>query len=510
MKSVKAYFKERNPEVKLFYGYTSYIIIGLTLLSIPFFRKTAISTIDNLFITVSAISTTGLSTVSIADSYNLLGQIVILILIQMGGIGYMTFGSFIILSTKNKISKDRESVHKTSFSLPKDFSMKKFIKSIVIYTLIIEIVGALLLYFAFSLDNRANCIWSSIFHSISSFCTAGFSLYNNSFESYAHNTYLNIVVFTLSILGAIGYIVMVDVWLLLRGKKDKITFTSKVILSTTFILLILGTFFLFFEAALKNNSSYLGLNVFLESFFQSMTALTTVGFNTVPIGGLHSSSLFILTILMIIGASPSGTGGGIKSTSLSAIFGVLSSVFSQKKEYVNYDIKNDRQLLKQVFNKNNFWYRNFHKNKEKKSDGEKETEKKLDNADNLDSIFGEVFKIKLMKRTIPFDRVIHASATFIFYFLILFLGVLLLLTVEKFSFEDIFFESASALGTVGLSTGITSSFSNIGKFILIILMFIGRIGPITFGIVLFKNRKINIKEDEIKDDETKEYEDIVI
>jgi len=495
MNFIKKYLNDRNPEVTLFFGYSTYVVLGMIFLSISFFRVATIPFLDNLFITVSAISTTGLATINIAENYSLLGQIVILILIQFGGIGYMTFGSFIILSTKHSLSEDRESIHKTAFSLPKEFKISKFIKSIVIYTLTIEIIGAIFLYFAFQYDPRANPIWSALFHSISSFCTAGFSLYSNSFESYSNVTYLNLIVFLLSILGAIGYIVMVDVWLVLRGKKDNVTFTSKVIITTTIVLLILGTVFLFIEAVLKNDVSFIRSNVLLQSFFQAMTALTTVGFNTVPIGALQSSSLFILTVLMIIGASPSGTGGGIKSTTLSALFGILGSVFSHKKEFVNYQLKQDKKVIKRSKKYNKllgiFPIKQV----------EVTTEEVMENADDLDSIFGEIFKIKLMKRTIPFDRVIHAIANFTFYFLILFLGVFLLLTIENFSFEAIFFESASALGTVGLSTGITASLTGLGKFIIIILMFIGRIGPITFGIVLLNRRKNrNIKE----------YEDIVI
>ncbi|MCF7911458.1 MAG: potassium transporter TrkH [Candidatus Cloacimonetes bacterium] len=495
MNIIKKYLEDRNPEVTLFFGYVSYIIIGVIFLSISFFRLAHIPFLDNLFITVSAISTTGLATINIAENYSILGQIVILILIQFGGIGYMTFGSFIILSTKHSLSQDREVVHKTAFSLPKEFKISKFIKSIVVYTLSIEVIGTILLYFAFRGDPRVNPVWSAFFHSVSSFCTAGFSLYSNSFESYANNTFLNLIVFALSFLGAIGYIVMVDVWLVLKGKKDNITFTSKVIITTTITLLILGTLFLFTEAFFKNDTSLIRANVLLQSFFQTMTALTTVGFNTVPIGALKSSSLFILTLLMIIGASPSGTGGGIKSTTLSALFGILGSIFSYKKEFVNYKIKQDKKVITRS-TKHNKLLGVFSIKKP-----EVTTEEIIENADDLDSIFGEIFKIKLMNRTIPFDRVIYAIANFTFYFIILFFGVFLLLTIEDFSFEAIFFESASALGTVGLSTGITSSLSGLGKFVIIILMFIGRIGPLTFGIVLLNRRKIRT---------IKEYEDIVI
>jgi len=503
MKNDAFLFKTKKPETSLLFGYVSYSLIGLILLSLPLFRTKAIPIIDNLFTTISAISTTGLTTVSISDSYSFLGQIVILILIQLGGIGYMTFGSFIILSSSINLSNHREEIHKSAFSLPKDFNMKKFIRSIVIYTLFIEFVGTLLLLPAFWHDLRVNELWSAVFHSVSAFCTAGFSLYNNSFESYAKNGYLNVIIFILSFLGAIGYIVMVDVWLLIKGKKTKITFTSKIILFTTCSLLFLGGFLLFLESYF--HYGYQSESV-IYSIFQSMTALTTVGFNTIPIAELSSFSLFILLILMIIGASPSGTGGGIKSTTISSILGIISSVFSYNKEYINYQLPspdNSNNLLEsekplslrlidsmKIFNLKASKSRNINK-------------KTTNNRSvDLEKTLGDIFKIKLMNNIVPFDRIIHAMATFSFYFIILFAGTLALLSTEPFHLEKIFFEAASALGTVGLSTGITPSLSLFGKIIIIILMFIGRLGPISFGVFLFSRKKKKVIGNT--------YEDIVI
>ncbi len=495
MNIIRMYLKKRNPEVTLFLGYLSYSLLGFIVLSLPFSRLVSVSFVDNLFVAVSAISTTGLSPVNVSSTYSLFGQLIILLLIQLGGIGYMTFGSFIILSIKSSLKSERESVHKTAFSLPKEFVISKFIRSIVIYTLVIELIGAMLLYFAFIGDGRANPIWSAIFHSVSSFCTAGFSLYSNSFESYSNAIYLNSVVFMLSILGAVGYIVMVDLWLVIKGEKDSITFTSKVIMSITTLLLAFGTSSLWIESFMGNGAIN-GESAFLKSFFQAMTALTTVGFNTVPIGDLQSSSLFVIMILMIIGASPSGTGGGIKSTTVSAIFGVLGSLFSKNKEYINYKPKHERRVHKSHQPQKQGLFKIFSKSKV-----EYTTEEVIDHADDLDSIFGQVFKIKMMKRTIPYDRVIHAVANLSFYFLILAIGILFLLSSERADFQSVVFEAASALGTVGLSTGITSTLSMYGKYIIIVLMFIGRIGPIAFGVVLLNRRK---------NQDLKEYEDLVI
>jgi trk system potassium uptake protein TrkH len=424
MNKTKEFFSNFEPTKLIFLGYLFYIILGWILLSIPNFQNQNINSLDSLFVSASAISTTGLSTVNISETFNGFGQLVILSLIQLGGLGYMTFGSFIILSRKNTVSKTRENILKSSFSLPEHFNILKFVKSIVKYTIFVELIGAISLYFVFLNDNRANPIWSAIFHSISAFCTAGFSLYANGFENYIGNFWLNFIISILSILGAIGYIVIIDFLLMIKGKNKKMTFTSKVILSMTAWILSVGTVVIFIiEDSFQVLPAWERL---MASFFQVMTALTTVGFNTFPIGMLNIATLFLTIIFMIIGASPSGTGGGVKSTTISAVIGVLNSVFKKEKE------------------------------------------------------------IKFIGRIIPYERVIYAVCSFVFYILILFFGIFLIsLTDETLGFYPIFFESASALGTVGLSTGITSNFSELGKLFIILLMFIGRLGAISFGMVLF-------------------------
>lgn len=184
---IRKFLKSLHPVTIAFFGYISYIIFGWILLSLPFMQVTDIPPLDNLFTSASAVSTTGLSTISISDSYSFLGEIVVLILIQLGGIGYMTFSSFIILSGKKDLSQERSEVLNTIFSLPKNFVLNKFIKSVVTFTVIIEFIGAVFLFFIFRASGTPNPLWSAIFHSISAFCTAGFSLYNNSFESFANN-----------------------------------------------------------------------------------------------------------------------------------------------------------------------------------------------------------------------------------------------------------------------------------------------------------------------------------
>ncbi|MBN1464666.1 potassium transporter KtrB [candidate division KSB1 bacterium] len=432
--SLREFIKKMHPVKVALLGYLSYVLIGWIVLSLPFAQSKETAILDNLFTATSAISTTGLTTVSTSDNYSFLGELIVLILIQLGGIGYMTFGSFVILSRKRALSPLRAKVSDTVFTLPKNFRIDKFIKSVVTFTFTIELFGALFLFFIFRAANAPAPLWSAIFHSVSAFCTAGFSIYNNSFESFQNNFWLNLVISILSYSGAIGFIVFVDVWRELKGKIKNITLTSKIILHTTFWLSIGGTIMIFLtESSIQHLAPDARL---IASFFQAMTSLTTVGFNTIPIAGIAKGTMLLITVLMVIGASPSGTGGGLKSTTFSAMFGIMKSV-----------LKGESRVA--------FW-----------------------------------------RNEIPFERIWTAMASLCFYITFLILGIYLLNLTESFDFERIVFEAASALGTVGLSMGITAELTNLGKIIVTLLMFIGRLGPLSFGMALFLKQDIFYQDDE--------------
>lgn len=418
-----------TPQQNLLFGFAIYTLSGWLLLCLPFAQKLSTGMLDNLFIASSAISTTGLATVSVSDHYTLFGQMVVLLLIQIGGVGYMTFGSFILLSKKSPLNLVRKKVLLTEFTMPQGFDLRDFIKSVIVFTVFIEMIGAVLLYFSFVRLGVAptEAIWSGIFHSISSFCTAGFGLYNNSFENYASDPGINIIVSALSILGALGFIVVTDFWYWIRGKTKNITHTSKAILLVMFGLLAIGTITLFiFEPSVH---AFNQGDRWMVSFFQAMTALTTVGFNTIPIMHLSLPALMLLVLLMYVGASPSGTGGGLKSTTFTAIIAIL-------------------------------W-------------------NKMRGNENV------VF----LGRIIPTQRLYIATSSFILYTAVLFFATCLMTVSEVFPLHDLLFETASALGTVGLSTGITSQLSDGGKLILTITMFIGRVGLLTIGLSILAKRK---------------------
>jgi trk system potassium uptake protein TrkH len=267
-------------------------------------------------------------------------------------------------------------------------------------------------------------VWQSVFHSVSAFCTAGFGLSNDSFESYRSDRWLNLVLITLSYLGAIGFIVVADVWHALTRPASRVTLTTKVILLSTVCISAIGTLLFFLDE--PSVQTLPPGERWLVSWFQVMTASTTVGFNTVPIGGLSASSLFLLVVVMMIGASPSGTGGGIKTTTFTALWAVMSAVVRRRPEPV------------------------------------------------------------FLGREIPETRVRFAVAAFLFYCLTLASGIYALALVETAPLGDLMFECASALGTVGLSRGITASLTDWGRVIIVLLMFLGRVGPMALGMAFFR------------------------
>jgi len=418
------FFLELHPVRAAALGYLSYVALGWILLALPIAHSgSAVTSLDALFTATSAMSTTGLATVSTGRDFNLVGQVIIMLLIQAGGIGYMTFGSFIVLTRSSSLSERRQQIGRTVFSLPEEFRVDKFIRSVIVFTIITEAIGALALWSAFARAGVADSFWMAVFHSVSAFCTAGFGLWDDSFERLRDNVAVNVIIGALSYLGAIGFIVFVDAWRRVTRKTDRLTLTSRIILVTTAWVSVVGV--ALFYLAEPTIQALAPAQRLLAAGFQVMTAITTVGFNTIPIGPLSAASLFLITLLMIIGASPSGTGGGLKTTTFSAVFGVIRSA-----------IQGRRQVT--------FW-----------------------------------------GREVPEQRVRVAEASLGLYAAVLIVGCYLLALTEKSAFEGLLFEAASALGTVGLSTGITAQLSSLGKLVLVALMFIGRLGPLAFGMALF-------------------------
>lgn len=426
-----------HPSKVLVLGYASYVLLGWLLLSLPLCQRNSVGALDALFTATSAVSTTGLSTVSAGSDYGLAGQLVILVLIQLGGIGYMTLGSFAILSRKHRISAVRRDVARQEFTLPAGMSLLHFLRNVIVFTAAVEVVGAVALYFLFERAGIEDPAWCAIFHSVSSFCTAGFSLFDTGLEAFRTDVWVNLVIGGLSYAGALGFIVFSDVTNLLSGRRPTMTLTTRVILWATFWLSVGGTLLLFLtDPGLAELPPWERL---LAAGFHSMTAITTVGFNTVSIPGLSLSSLTVIVALMVIGASPSGTGGGAKVTTLSVVIAVIRST--------------------------------------------------LRGADSV-TFWGH---------PVPLSRILAAVGAIGVYLFVLFAASFVLTLTESHDFEDVLFEATSALGTVGLSRGITAELSPLGKLTIVAAMFFGRIGPLTFATALF-----------LHPDEDDEPEDIAV
>ena len=443
LSGIRNFFAGLTPVQTLVFGYASYVLLIFLPLCLPFTWKVEhIGWLDHLFMATSAVSTTGLVTVNTPDAYNLLGQIILLLGFQIGGLGYMTFGSFAIMASRGRVSDSRIKIGRAVFSMPDHFEPVSFIRRAVIFSVMVEALGACGLYFAFSCAGVESPLWPAIFHSVSAFCTAGFSVFPNSLESFRSDIWVNGIISALSIFGAIGFIVISDLWISIRSRVKSITLTSKIILTATFGGMLVATVALYFDSDMASLPQ--GERM-LAAFFQAMTSLTTVGFNTHPIGLVSHASVMVIIVLMILGASPSGTGGGLKSTSWSA---GLAATWSMIR-------------------------------------GRRDT-----------TFFGYV---------VPNYRIQAAFASFTLYLMFFALGSFLLLLADKHQFEDIVFEVASGLGTVGLSRGITGDLTELGKVTIICLMFIGRVGVVSLALAALSRKNGS----EVKTDKN-EQADLVV
>ena len=431
-------YRFKNPQRQLMVGYSAYSILGTLLLSLPFCNRGGISVVDNMFSAVSALSTTGLSTVDVSSDYTFWGQMVILLLIQLGGLGYMTFSSYVMCHLTRHLGTNEAKMFHAQFSFPDKMQSDNMLGNIVNFALAFELLGIILLYPYFLLNHIENPLWSAVFHAVSAFCTAGFSIFSDNLVGFQTDWYVNLVIAMLSYMGGMGFIMMTDVLRKLRMPGYKISFTTKVIAVITTGLTLWSTIHLFcFEPALQemNFSDRL-----LVAWFHSMSAITTVGFNTIDTSSVCAVTMVVLSFSMYIGASPSGTGGGLKSTTLSALFAYTKNKLGLRKD------------------------------------------------------------ISLAGNKVPVYRVDAALTTAVFYTLILAVGIYLLTIFEGNGqdFLDIVFEATSALATAGLSSGILSSVCTAGKLTLIILMFIGRVSVITLGnVMLFRAhaKKVRHKSD---------------
>ncbi|MEG0266110.1 MAG: potassium transporter TrkG [Bacilli bacterium] len=412
-------------------GFIISIIIGGILLWLPISHKNdvAVSLVDAFFTTISCICVTGLSTIDAANTFNLFGVTVMAILIQIGGLGIICAGLSIILLAGQKIGIKERVLIKDSLNLNSLKGIVKLVLTIFKVTFIIELIGAILSFLVFkNYYELWDALVISVFHSISAFNNAGFDLIGNfqNLLMFKDNILLNVTTALLIIIGGLGFLVIKD----FLEKKDfkHLTLHSKIVIKTTLILIIAGTLLL----KVSQNISWLG------AFFMSVST-RTAGFNTVPMESFNKFGLTIMMVFMFIGASPSSTGGGIKTTTFYTLIKGTYSVCTNKRCHA-------------------------------------------------------------FKRHIS-DEIINRA------FIVLFLGLIIvclstlsLCTIESdINFIDLMFESVSAFGTVGLSTGITSTLKVGSKITIMIVMFFGRVGPLTLLSVWSKKGKkhVNYPEENI-------------
>ncbi len=428
--------KRLKPPQIVVVSFLSAILIGTVLLSLPFATESGkrLPIVDSLFTATSATCVTGLIVRDTGAYFSAFGKLVIFVLLQMGGLGIMTFSTLFAILLGRKLTIKDDVIIQRTMAANKVQNLATLIKYILFITIGIELLGALCLaarWMRISDWSLGKVLVNSVFHSVSAFCNAGFSLFSTSFSSFLGDPYINLTMIFLIILGGIGFIVLLEVPRLARRKPFyRVSIQTKVALTVSLCLIAGGALLFFFIERNNTMAGLSGKEKVLGSLFQAVTA-RTAGFNTLNIGSLAVPTLCILGFLMFIGASPGSTGGGIKTCT----FGVILATFSSM----------------------------------------------VKNRDRV-SMFG---------CTIPKEVVRKALVVLFLALGWIFVATFLLLLVEsknpavsENTFLRILFEVTSAFGTVGLSTGITPALSTTGKAIIISTMFAGRVGPLTLALAV--------------------------
>jgi trk/ktr system potassium uptake protein len=402
------------------------ITIGTLLLMLPFCGSHgSLTLLEAFFTSTSAVCVTGLAVVDTGQDFSTFGQIVLLILIQLGGLGMMVLSSSAVVLFGGTLGLKEKSILKATIPGLQFSGVGTLLRGTVIFTIAIEAIGAVLLFILWGPQiGWLRACGYGIFHSVSAFCNAGFSLWSNSLMDYSDQAGVNLVVMALIIFGGFGFLLCSDVWLA-RSKGRRPTLHSRLALRVSLLLVVLGAIFFFlFE---RNNPLTLGpmsgSGQFWASLFQSVTT-RTAGFNSVDLSGCQAETLEMMMFLMLIGGCPGSTAGGLKTTTLAV-------------------------LILAIYN----------------------------------NLKGRS-KVVVMERVIPNERVVQALAILGIMFAASWLGAITLSSLEPSAFQDNLFETVSAVGTVGLSTGITANLSTGAKLLLCLYMFMGRVGPLTLAVSL--------------------------
>jgi trk system potassium uptake protein TrkH len=421
--------KNLTPAQYLVSGYFVIIMIGSLLLMLPAATTDGqgLKAVDAVFTATSATCVTGLIVVNTKEAFTIFGSTVIMLLIQIGGLGIMSMSTLFAFIVGKKISLKERLIIQEDLNQYQISGMVRLVQYLLGFTFAIEGTAAAILFLRFSQDYPFwRSIYLSIFHAVSAFNNAGFDLFGNSLENFTGDITVNFVIMALIILGGIGFGVMMEAYN--RIKFRKTTLQTKIVVVMTLALLIFG-FFVFF--ILEYNNTLAGLPLLdktLGAMFLSVTP-RTAGFNTVPTGALKHSSLFLIIVLMFIGASPGSTGGGIKTTTFGVILVTMKNMITGKEDMEIYNRRFEKQIVYKAF-----------------------------------------------------------TITMLAAGLIILVTTLLLI-IEDFQFIDALFETVSAFGTVGLSTGITGELSDISRVLITVTMFAGRVGPLTLAVAIGEKQR---------------------
>lgn len=438
--------KRLSPPQILFLGFLSFILIGSLLLMLPISTKKGISFEDALFTSTSAICVTGLIVNDTPVDYTPFGQIIIMLLIQFGGLGYMTSATIISLMLGKRIGLGERLIMKEALNVLSMEGVVKFTKAVILTALIFESIGTLLLTVRFCEEYPLDhAFFHGLFHAVSAFNNAGFSLFSDNLIRYRGDVAVNLIITTLIICGGIGFIVISDLVLFARKKVNRLSVHTKLVLSTTGILLALGTLLVFlFE--FDNPKTFAGMPLheqLLASYFAAVTP-RTAGFNTIDYSLFGFETLFLTMLLMFIGASPGSTGGGVKTTTFAVILASLWAML--------------RGLTDTV----------------------------------------------LFKRRISPETTAKALLMVSLASVLVIVSTFLIMKTQGVHFLPAIFEVTSAFGTVGLSVGdggvrsLSALFTPFGKYLISFVMFAGRLGPLTLAVAFIAQKEAHFRYPEGK------------
>ncbi len=432
-----------SPPQMLVLGFVVTILAGTGLLLMPYSTTGGISFTDAFFTSTSAVCVTGLIVRNTPADFTMFGKTIIMLLIQVGGLGYMSMATFIALIAGKRIGMTHRIMIKESMNIATHEGVVRFIKGMLTFVVLAEVSGALFLYLRFMTEyDLKEALFMSVFHSVSAFNNAGFSLFEQGLAGYRGDVLMNLVIMLLVVLGGIGFAVVGDVYGRFSGSVKKLMLHTRIVLLTTLVLIVAGAALFYIS-----ERNYLFLHAssdnVITSLFASVTA-RTAGFNTIDYSMLQPATLFLTILLMFIGASPGSTGGGIKTTTFSIVILHLWSTVRGRQET---------------------------------------------------AVFGKTIPAGLISKSF-----VILSLAVIYVNLVTFVIV----DIEHTDFMKTFFEVISAFATVGLSTGdggarsFCAGFSDISKYIIIITMLAGRLGPLTLFMALTEQKEQRIKYPEGK------------